>query len=111
MATRRVYAPPGPRDGLRILVMRLWPRGIKKEAVDLWLRELGAHVDNLRAWKDGRLGWPEMRRRYLKGLAEPAAAAQLAELRALSRRRRVTLLCSCADESRCHRSLLRDVLR
>lgn len=109
--SKRVYEPPSPADGMRILVMRLWPRGIKKTAVDLWLKELGADVANIRAWKAGRLAWPEMRRRYLAGLKRPPAAEQLAELRALSRRRTVTLLCSCEDEARCHRGILKSLLR
>lgn len=96
---------------MRILVMRLWPRGIKKTAVDLWLKELGADVANIKAWKAGRLAWPEMRRRYLAGLKRPQAAEQLAELHAHSRRRTVTLLCSCEDEARCHRGILKSLLR
>lgn len=108
---KRIYEPSSPSDGMRILVMRLWPRGIKKAAVDLWLKELGADVANIKAWKAGQLDWPEMRRRYLAGLKRPSAAAQFAELRALSRRRTVTLLCSCEDEARCHRGILKSRLR
>lgn len=110
VATKRVYEPTGRRDGLRVLVMRLWPRGVRKSAVDLWLRELGADVANIRAWKAGRLTWPRMRARYLAGLELPVAAAQLAQLRTLARRRRVTLLCSCRDEARCHRGVLKALL-
>ncbi len=108
--TKRIYAAPEPADGLRVLVMRLWPRGIKKTAVDLWLKDLGADVTNIRGWKAGRLTWAEMRKRYLAGLEQPAAAARLAELRRLARRRRVTLLCSCPDEKRCHRGILKSLL-
>src|SRR5262249_17604592 len=85
-------------------------RGIRKEAVDLWLRDLGADVGNLRAWKAGTIGWPEMKRRYLAGLAAPEAAAALERLSGLARRRRVTLLCSCPEEDRCHRGLLKSLL-
>ena len=108
--TKRVYEPAATSDALRILVMRLWPRGIRRSAVDLWLKELGADIANLRAWKAGRLDWPEMRKRYLAGLKQPAAAAGLAQLRDLARERPVTLLCSCVDEARCHRGILRAVL-
>ena len=104
--SKRVYDAPARSDGLRVLVMRLWPRGIRKSAVDLWLKDLGAEVANLRAWKAGRLGWPEMRRRYLAGLRREPAARALKRLRGLARRRTVTLLCSCEDPARCHRSLL-----
>jgi len=107
---KRIYEPPAPDDGLRVLVMRLWPRGIRKQAIDLWLKELGASVDNLRAWKAGGIDWPEMEKRYVAGLAAPAAAAQLAELAALARRETITVLCSCVDESQCHRGILKAVL-
>jgi uncharacterized protein YeaO (DUF488 family) len=106
VATKRIYEPAARTDGLRVLVMRLWPRGIRKSAVDLWLRDLGAELGNLRAWNAGRLTWPDLRRRYLAGLTRPPAAPALERLRALARRRRVTLLCSCADPARCHRTLL-----
>ena len=89
-----------------MLVERLWPRGVKKSAVDLWLKELGAEITNLRAFKAGRIRWPEMRRRYLAGLRREPAASALKRLRAMARRGRVTALCSCADPKRCHRSLL-----
>ena len=107
---KRIYEPAAKSDGERVLVMRLWPRGIRKEAVDLWLKELGADLDNLRAWKAGRLDWPEMRRRYLAGLKQPAATEALARLRQLAAKDTVTILCSCEDESRCHRGILKSVL-
>lgn len=110
VSTKRIYEPAARTDGARVLVMRLWPRGIRKSAVDLWLRDLGAEIGNLRAWNAGRLSWPELRRRYLAGLRRPPASEALARLRALARRRRVTLLCSCADPQRCHRTLLARVL-
>jgi|SoiMethySBSTD1v2_1073268.scaffolds.fasta_scaffold03452_9 uncharacterized protein YeaO (DUF488 family) len=110
IATKRIYEPASRADGTRVLVMRLWPRGIRKSAVDLWLRDLGAELGNLRLWNAGRLSWPELRRRYLAGLRHPPASEALAQLRSLARRRRVTLLCSCADPARCHRTILAGVL-
>lgn len=106
--TKRVYDPKAPGDGTRVLVMRLWPRGIKKSQVDAWLKELGAEIPLINAWKSGKVSsWPEFRRRYLAGLKKPAAQTQLRELKALARKGRVTLLCACPDESRCHRGLLK----
>ncbi|MBI3107313.1 MAG: DUF488 family protein [Candidatus Rokubacteria bacterium] len=110
MGTKRVYEPRASEDGTRVLVMRLWPRGIRKEAVDLWLKELGAELANLKAYKAGKIGWPEMRRRYLAGLRRPETRAALDRARVLAREGTVTLLCSCEDERRCHRSLLAQVL-
>ncbi len=108
--TARVYDASARRDGARVLIMRLWPRGIRKTRVDRWLKELGPSLPLLRAFRRGDLGWAAYRRRYLAGLAGPAAGAALQEVRALARRRPVTLLCGCADETRCHRTLLRAYL-
>lgn len=105
--TGRVYDPPARDDGRRVLVMRLWPRGVRRSRVDLWLRELGPVPTLMRGFLAGRIPWAEYRRRYLAGLRRPEARAQLAELRALARGGRVTLLCWCHDATRCHRSLLK----
>lgn len=110
LLTRRVYDAPSPADGLRVLVMRLWPRGVSKSRVDLWLKDLGADRALLRDWKAGCVTWPVRRRRYLAGLERPEAQAALATLRRLARRQRVTILCACPDESRCHRGLLRTLV-
>jgi uncharacterized protein YeaO (DUF488 family) len=110
LRTKRVYDKPLRADGTRVLVMRLWPRGIKGKTVDLWLKDLGAEVANLRAFKAGRIGWPEMRRRYVASLKREPAASALGRLRAMAKRGRVTVLCSCEDLKRCHRSLLRAAL-
>lgn len=108
--SKRVYEPPAAGDGTRVLIMRLWPRGIRKTRVDVWLKELGPVLPLLRAFRGGAIGWTEYRRRYLTGLARPEAQAALAEVRARARRGPVTLLCGCADETRCHRALLRKYL-
>ncbi len=88
--------------------MRLWPRGVRKEAVEAWEKELGPSAALLRAYRAGRIGWAEFARRYR---AEVRGKAELLEsVRKLSRRRTVTLLCGCEDESRCHRGLLKKLL-
>jgi uncharacterized protein YeaO (DUF488 family) len=90
--------------------MRLWPRGIRKERVAVWEKELGPVVPLLRDFLDQRIDWATYTTRYLAGLARPEAQAAVARVLALAREGPVTLLCGCADEQRCHRSLLRDYL-
>jgi uncharacterized protein YeaO (DUF488 family) len=107
IATKRIYAPADPADGTRVLIMRLWPRGIRKERVDRWLKELGPIKPLLRDFLDRKVDWPTYTARYLAGLERPEAQEALAEVSALAREGRVTLLCGCADETHCHRSLLR----
>jgi uncharacterized protein YeaO (DUF488 family) len=108
--TKRVYDASAAADGTRVLIMRLWPRGIRKNRVDVWLKELGPVVPLLRALRAGEISWAEYRRRYRKGLDRPEAQAHLAAVRGYAKAGRVTLLCGCPDEARCHRSLLRDYL-
>ena len=108
--TRRIYDPAEPEDGARVLIMRLWPRGIRKDRVTIWLKELGPIPSLLRDFLDKRITWDEYVPRYLACLERPEAQAQLAQIRDLAHDGAVTLLCGCADEARCHRSLLRAYL-
>ena len=107
LATKRVYDPSSRDDGARVLIMRLWPRGIRRSHVDVWLKELGPILPLLRAFRGDRVDWTEYRRRYRAGLRRPEALEALAEVRRRLRRGRVTLLCGCPDEARCHRGLLK----
>ncbi|MDE2149904.1 MAG: DUF488 family protein [Gammaproteobacteria bacterium] len=100
IAVKRVYSPPAVDDGCRILVDRLWPRGLKKDAakIDHWQRE-AAPSDALRRWFDhDPAKWDEFCRRYFAELG--ASAAALAPLRErLRQARKVTLLFSAKDEA------------
>jgi uncharacterized protein YeaO (DUF488 family) len=108
--TKRIYEPEEKGDGTRVLVMRLWPRGIRKERVDLWLKELGAPLTLLREYRAGKMKWSDYRKRYLAGLKSAVAQADLEELKRLVKAGPVTLLCSCLEESRCHRGILKRLL-
>jgi uncharacterized protein YeaO (DUF488 family) len=105
--TKRIYEPAAPEDGARVLIMRLWPRGIRKDRITVWLKDLGPVPALLRDFLDKRITWDEYVPRYLACLERPQAQAQLAQVRALARAGAVTLLCGCADETHCHRSLLK----
>lgn len=108
--TKRLYEPREPGDGIRVLVMRFWPRGVKKDSIDEWLRELGTDQELIRKWKNGRIRWREFREAYLKGLNSPGKREALNRLRELSSKGPVTLLCSCPDENRCHRGILKKLI-
>jgi len=108
--TKRIYVPAEAGDGTRILIMRLWPRGIRKERVDVWLKELGPVPPLLRAFLDKKLTWTAYVPRYLAGLERPEAQEAVAEALRHAGKGPVTLLCGCADENRCHRSLLQAYL-
>ncbi|HJU87391.1 MAG TPA: DUF488 family protein [Gemmatimonadota bacterium] len=70
ISLKRVYEPPARSDGLRVLVERLWPRGLSKEdaKIDLWAKEAAPSAE-LRRWFDHRPDrWPEFKRRYFREL-------------------------------------------
>jgi uncharacterized protein YeaO (DUF488 family) len=110
LRTRRIYTPTEAADGTRVLVMRLWPRGIRKDRVDVWLKELGPIKPLLRDFLDKHVTWDHYVPRYLSGLERPEAQAAVAEALGYAKAGPVTLLCGCADELRCHRSLLKAYL-
>ena len=110
LTTKRVYEPPSMEDGVRILVMRFWPRGVARSAVDRWVPELGTPPALIQKWKQGSIRWAEFRRAYLRQLQDPAARQTILELRQLLLKTPVTLLCSCPDEARCHRGILKQVI-
>lgn len=109
---RRIYAPPGPSDGWRVLVDRLWPRGLSKAGagVDEWLREVAPSA-SLRQWFGHDVArWPEFSRRYRAELgAEPAATA-VAHLLAVGAGGRLTLLYAARDEIHNNAWVLREHL-
>lgn len=94
---KRIYDPPHSEDGLRILVDRLWPRGLSKQsaAIDQWLRA-SAPSDELRNWfGHDRTRWEEFKLRYFAEL--DGKEESLAPIRAAAREKRVTLLFGAAD--------------
>ncbi|MBI3867382.1 MAG: DUF488 family protein [Verrucomicrobia bacterium] len=95
LSVKRVYEKPAREDGTRVLVDRLWPRGLTKEAaaVDVWLREL-APSNDLRKWfHENRAAWTVFRRQYARELRNPEATRALQQLYELmSRKKSITLL-------------------
>jgi uncharacterized protein YeaO (DUF488 family) len=92
LAIKRVYEPVSTKDGYRILVDRLWPRGLSKEraAVDLWLKAIAPSAE-LRKWFGHEPEkWPEFRRKYFAELA--THPDEVGQIRTLAKRRRVTLV-------------------
>ena len=95
---KRIYDPPQASDGFRVLVDRLWPRGISKEraALDLWMKDI-APSDELRRWfGHDQARWKEFQTRYRAELKDHQS--DLAELRAKTRKGTVTLLFGARDQ-------------
>jgi uncharacterized protein YeaO (DUF488 family) len=113
VVVKRVYEAPVASDGVRVLVDRLWPRGLTKEdaAVKFWLRDL-APSDELRKWFHANPeGWNQFRKRYLRELATEEASAALEKLHHLAEgKRRVTLLFASRNEERNNATALKELL-
>lgn len=112
LRVRRIYEPPSPDDGYRVLVDRLWPRGLAKDAarVDAWLRDL-APSDELRRWfSHDPARWPTFRERYRAELLAEPRRTMLTELAGRARTRPVTLLHAARDPDHNNAVVLREVL-
>ena len=105
---KSVYAPAEASDGKRILVMTLWPRGISKDKIDVWTKELGTPRDLIKQYKSGKMTWAEYSRAYKRSLA--GKEELLKELAVESKRGTISLLCTEKDPGSCHRSLLKEAI-
>ncbi|HEY1837847.1 MAG TPA: DUF488 domain-containing protein [Rhizomicrobium sp.] len=107
--TKRVYEAAEPEDGLRVLVDRLWPRGVRKDAIDLWLKDI-APSGALRTWFGHEPErWAAFRSRYHKELqANPNA---IADLKKAGRGKTVTPLYGARDETHNQAVALADYLK
>jgi uncharacterized protein YeaO (DUF488 family) len=107
---KRAYEPAKTSDGARILVDRLWPRGVSKAkaGIDEWMKEIAPSTE-LRKWFGHETTrWNEFQRRYRSELRQHADA--LARIRALAKAQTVTLVYSAHDEQHNDAVVLRDVL-
>ncbi len=114
----RLGSPRSPGEGLRIGTVRRPPRGVprnefsRRDFYDVWLPILsptGALVDAARSAPDDA-AWRRFARQYRAQMKEPDASRTLDLLAALSRSADFSVGCYCADEARCHRGILRDLL-
>lgn len=110
---KRVYEPASPEDGARVLVDRLWPRGLRKEEakVDFWLREIAPSTE-LRQWYHANLeAWTTFRNLYLKELSGKPQAAALERLQTLAAsNRKLTLLYASRNDDRNNATVLKELL-
>ncbi|WP_330455895.1 DUF488 family protein [Streptomyces sp. NBC_00820] len=109
---RRIYDPPESDDGLRVLVDRLWPRGLTKEEahIDEWPKALTPSTE-LRQWYHGGGTYEEFRRRYESELEAPGSAELLDGLRKSSHDGPVTLLTASKRPGESHADVLAELLK
>ena len=107
---KTVYDKPSPADGKRILVMRLWPRGVRKTSIDLWMKDVGTSRELIKEWKAGNITWEKFKQRYLHDMKGELQKKLVKEIAGYAREGPITLLCSCKDPNRCHRILLKELV-
>jgi uncharacterized protein YeaO (DUF488 family) len=99
---KRVYQMPDTEDGVRVLVDRLWPRGLSQERaqIDLWLKEIAPSDVLRRRFHRDPTGWEDFKTAYYAELEQPPAQSAVRELLARLSREPVTLLFAARDETR-----------
>jgi uncharacterized protein YeaO (DUF488 family) len=99
---KRVYKPPDDRDGVRVLVDRLWPRGLSREKarIDLWLKEIAPSDALRRRFHDDPGGWEDFKTAYYAELERAPAQSAVRDLLERLTREPVTLLFAARDETR-----------
>jgi uncharacterized protein YeaO (DUF488 family) len=102
LSIKRVYQPPGNEDGVRVLVDRLWPRGLSRERaqIDLWLKEIAPSDALRRRYHGDPAAWEEFKTAYYAELKQPPWQSAVRDLLDCLSREPVTLLFAARDETR-----------
>jgi uncharacterized protein YeaO (DUF488 family) len=113
IAIKRAYDKPTTSDGARILVDRLWPRGVTKEKLktEEWMKEIAPSA-GLRKWYGHEVGkWPAFRERYRAELGRAPAAARVEELAKRARKDTVTLVAGARDLEHSNAAVIAELVR
>lgn len=109
--TKSIYEPAEADDGLRVLITRYYPRGVKKDRFGWWVKPLSPSRELLSSYKAGKKSWEQFRESFLEELrGSPESIEALRAIRAQSRLQDITLLCYEKEGLPCHRQVVRDIL-
>ncbi len=106
--TKSVYEEEGPDEGDRLLIMRIWPRGIKKDRFNEWDKDLAPSTELLKNWLKKGITFEEFKARYIKEMG-----VQKEKIKALTERAKketITLFCHERDDTYCHRKMLKELV-
>lgn len=106
--TKSIYDEKDPSDGTRILIMRKWPRGIKKDKIDEWEKEYAPSEKLLADWNNDRITFKVFKSRYLKEMK--TCMDKIKELSKRAKTETLTLLCHERDDEHCHRKMLKELI-
>jgi uncharacterized protein YeaO (DUF488 family) len=109
--TKSIYEPAEPGDGLRVLITRYYPRGVKKDRFDRRVVALSPSRELLLSYRSGGMDWEEFSNAFLAELlANPESIDAIRSLHEVSKERDVTLLCYEKPGLPCHRYIVRDLV-
>ena len=110
--TKSIYEPKKTQDGLRVLITRFYPRGIKKTNFDMWKKELAPSQQLLKELKSNKKTWSQFIVSFKSELEENKESLQsIKKLRREMKTNNVTLLCFEKDGNPCHRHLLKKIIQ
>ena len=109
--TKSIHDKTGTHDGLRVLITRYYPRGVRKERFGIWYRELAPSASLLLDYRDERIGWDCFKAMFVAEIV--ASQNALGVIRLLAERSRteiITLLCHERDGLPCHRYIIKEMI-
>ena len=112
LKTKSIYKSPESEDGTRILISRLYPRGIKKEKIDQWYKDLAPSKELIKKYKGNEIIFEKFLLLYKSEISKNLSSLELIKkLRMCSKKENVTLLCFESDGDPCHRHVLREIIK
>lgn len=109
--TKSIFQPRESEDGLRVLITRYYPRGVKKEHFDEWVQQLSPSPTLLFKYKNGEYDWNRFKAHFLMELRENIDSLEaIYALNEAIKNTDITLLCYEKDRQPCHRHLIRDLI-
>ncbi|MHC4198347.1 MAG: DUF488 domain-containing protein [Planctomycetota bacterium] len=108
--TKSIYDKETKDEGVRLLIMRRWPRGIRKTRIDEWDKDLSPSPELLDDWNTGKIPFKEFKKRYISEMRAPLQKGKIAELAGRAKRQEITLFCHEEEDSQCHRKMLEELI-
>jgi len=109
--SKSIYKPVEEEDGLRVLITRWYPRGVKREKYDVWIRALSPSPELLKRYKDSEIDWDDFKISLLSELRDNIDSVEaLHTLQARSNMQNITVLCYEKDGYPCHRHMVKELI-
>lgn len=109
--TKSIYKPKDDSDGTRILITRFYPRGVRKDHFDEWVRELAPSADLLKGYKEGVINQEQFTVQFFSQINSNVESLEaLQSISEMAKKNNITLLCYERDGEFCHRHLVNDMV-